>query len=181
MGELTLRYRAIPDEAEIGSVDAVVGRHNGRITWQRNAGPAYVYALVEEASEACAAELAAVASAEIVDSPLIALAVSPHAAEALPALQHALGGPGAPSGVIRCETEGDAVLVEWNMERTAAPLMMALIDVELLRFGGGRSNRLLAPLPLAWSTKIAAEGLKAPEIAPERVLEALLERHHVAD
>ena len=176
-----LRYRAIPGDAEKAVVEAVVQHHRGSVVWQCNASPVSAYALIEDAGAECIVELAPQISAEIIDSPVIALAVSPREAEALPFLYHALGGPGRPAGVVRCETKDGTLAVEWDMSRTAAPIMMALIDVELSRFGGGRSTRVLAPIPLAWSTDIAARGLQAPEIAPGRVLEELLETHGVLD
>lgn len=176
-----LRYRSIPDDAEKAIVDGIVQRHNGSIAWQCNLSPASAYALIENAGADCHAELASASSAEIVDSPVIALAVSPRTSEALPFLKHALDGPGRPVAVRRAETKDGTLTVEWDMSRSAASVLMALIDVELSRFGSGRTTRLLAPMPLEWWTAIAAQGLQAPEIAPDRVLEALLEKHGVAD
>ena len=52
---------------------------------------------------------------------------------------------------------------------------MKLIDVELRRFSSGRRSELLSPLTPMLSAKIAASGLKAPEIAPDRILELLID------
>ncbi len=181
MPGFTLRYPRIPSDAEIAAVDAVVHRHSGRISWQNDAQFACTYALVEHAGENCAAELGAGTNAEIFDPPIIALAVFPQVAEALPFLQHALGGEGAPDAMVRCDRSGDAVILEWHGDRTPVTLVFALIDAELRRFNSARVTRLLAPMPAAWWTRIAADGLQSPDIATDRVLEELLEQHGVVD
>ena len=57
-----------------------------------------------------------------------------------------------------------------------AAVVLGVVDVELRRFHSGRTAELLTPLPAEWTAKIAAEGLQAPEIARDRVLEDLIER-----
>jgi hypothetical protein len=109
--------------------------------------------------------------------PVMALAVWPRPPEALPELLEALGGEGAPVGIAGVETSGDALIVEFDIDRSAASLVLRTIDVELDRFSGTRTSEVLTPMPLDWSTRIAAEGLGAPDIAPDRVLEALLEQY----
>jgi hypothetical protein len=69
----------------------------------------------------------------------------------------------------------DALALEWNAKRTAPRVVMALIDVELQRFSGRRITKLLAPLSTEIQAQIAAEGLHAPEIAPDRILEVLID------
>ena len=174
----TLRYRAVPDANEIARIDDLVQRHGAKIEWTLAPDFERAYALIEgsfpfslpvEASSACHA----------FDSAIIALAVCPSVPEALPKLQEALGGRGRPSGVSSCETIGTSVVVEWNLDETPARVVLELIDVELARYQSARKNQLLSPLPLAWWTQIAADGLSAPEIAPNRVLEALIEEHNV--
>ncbi|MDP9110959.1 MAG: hypothetical protein M3M96_04950 [Candidatus Eremiobacteraeota bacterium] len=180
MPTFTLRYRTGPNEDAVAAVEAAVARCGGRVSWQRNAGGFPSYALVEGASEECAPQLRD-AGNMVLDSPVIAIAVSPHAAEAMPFLEHALRGAGAPAIVSCCERFGDALLLEWNLDRAGAATVMALVDVELARVKCARTTRVLAPMPLAWWSRIAAEGLQSPEIAPDRVLEALLEQQGVVD
>jgi hypothetical protein len=175
----TLRYRTAPSEADLSALDALARRSGGRATWQRNADPLPSYALVEDVDETFREALPARVRADVLDSPIIAVAVFPRPAEALRALEDALGCAGGPEGIISCERANDTLILEWNLDRTAAVTILAVIDVELARFGGGRHTRLLSPIPLRWWTLIAAEGLDAPEIAPDRVLEALLEAHDV--
>jgi len=172
----TLRYRTIPSDTERSAVDAAVRRHGAGIAWKDHAALSRSYALVEEANVDCAAEVAAQASAEIIESPIIALAVSPAAPKALPMLARAFGGPGAQAGVILGETVGGAAIVEWNMERTPVAVVLSLIDLELSRVRCGRGTQLRAPMPQLWWTRIASDGLHAPEIAPDRVLEHLLDQ-----
>lgn len=176
----TLRYRATPDDAEIGAVESLARAQNARVAWQRNGAGDPVYALVEGADASLAGALAARQSATVVESPVIALAVYPERPEALPPLRQALGGPGAPAGIVCCEPLRDGLLVEWNLDVTGAEVVLGLIDVEFARHRSARRTELLSPIPLAWWTRIAAAGLSAPEIAPDRVLEALLEEAHVA-
>ncbi|HKU81241.1 MAG TPA: hypothetical protein VJP76_03650 [Candidatus Tumulicola sp.] len=120
---------------------------------------------------------AAAVGAVTYDAPVIAIAVFPSVAEALPALVDALEGTGRPAGMRGCSPcGGGGVAIEWDLDATSAGVVMGIIDVELARFTSGRSAELLAPLPPHWVTRIAAGGLRAPEISPERTLETLLER-----
>lgn len=166
----TLRYRAIPEKAEIARIEQLVSRSGGTIAWQQNPHFERTYALIEGVDAALTPEM---------DPAIIALAVRPSTPEALPKLEEALGGGGRPSGMSVCERAGDAVILEWNLEVTPARIVLELVDIELARYHASRTNTLLCRIPLAWWTAIAAEGLSAPEIAPNRVLEALIEEHHV--
>ena len=177
MPAFTLRYTPVPGD-ETRSPLADFARRNGTaVSWQDNAAFNRSYALVEGAT---AGSLEIQDGATVFESPVIALAIRPNVPEALPALLEALGGPGRPDGVYACEEIDGAVVVEWNLDRTPAGVVLALVDIELARFGAARTSELLTPLPLAWWTSIASAGLQAPEIAPDRVLEALIEEHHVA-
>jgi hypothetical protein len=175
--DFTVRYDSSPDEDVRSSLGDFARRNGAAISWQESAAFNRSYALIEGAG---AASLGTQAGATVFETPVIALAIRPNVPEALPALMDAFGGSGRPAGVLTCETVAGAVVVEWNLERSAADTILALIDVELARFHADRVNELLSPLPLAWWTAIASAGLQAPEIAPDRVLEALIEEHHVA-
>jgi len=139
-----------------------------------------MYGLVEGPA-ACATALREETRAAVFTRPVIALAVSPSVPEALPPLLHALAGPGRPSGVLSCDAYEGGLVVEWDLEITSADVLLGLIDIEMDRFHARRVNELLTPLPLAWSTRIAANGLRAPEITPDRVLEEQLEVQHVVE
>jgi len=177
----TLRFAPNAREADVASIDAIVARHGARVSWCDS--PAYerTYGLIERAGTACLLAARAATQATIFERPLIALAVSPSVPEALPPLLHALGGPGRPDGVTGCyEYRGD-VIVEWDLDRSALEVVLGLVDIEIDRFHARRVNALLTPLPPAWWTRIAASGLLAPEITPDRVLEEQLEVHGVLD
>lgn len=178
MSAFTLRYSPVPSDAVVRALEECARRDGFRVSWQHNAAYERSYALLESRSANIGDHV--LHGATRFDSAIIALALRPNVAEALPLLADALGGPGRPAGVAGCERVGDAVVVEWNLDRTPARMIRALVDVELARFGAGCVNDLLSPLPLAWWTAIARDGLHAPEIAPNRVLEALIEEHHVA-
>lgn len=106
----------------------------------------------------------------------IVLAVFPSAPQALPALERALVGPGGPDGVLGVRRSDSSIVVEWDPARSAVRLVMAVIDAELRRFGASRRTELLAPLSEALLARIAAAELQTPEIAPDRILETLLEK-----
>lgn len=174
----TLRFTPVPDEAERGLVQGAALRSRARVRWE---APRFgrQYALIEAAGDTAGAEIAAAARATLFSGPVIALAVCPCVPEALPGLFDALGGEGRPSGVVGCERRDDAVIVEWDLDRTPFETIEALIDAECGVFRAARVNALLTPLPLEWLTRLAAYGLKAPEITPGRVLEAQLEAQGV--
>ncbi len=106
----------------------------------------------------------------------IVLAVFPSAPQALPALERALGGPGGPDGIVSVRRSDDSIVVEWDPSRSAVRLVMAAIDAELRRYNASRRTELLAPLSEERLAEIAAAELEAPQIAPDRILERLLER-----
>jgi hypothetical protein len=113
------------------------------------------------------------------DEAIIALAIEPAPLDALPYLARALGGPGAPAGVCGAETAENELIVEFRPSVTQPATIVRIADVELQRFHGYRRTRLLTPLPADVVAQIAADGLQASEIAPDRMLEALLGAAHV--
>ncbi|HET6895092.1 MAG TPA: hypothetical protein VFH72_06890 [Candidatus Baltobacteraceae bacterium] len=113
------------------------------------------------------------------DAPIIALAIEPLPADALPVLARALGGSGAPAGVCECTEAGTHLIVEFRPDVTPAALLVRIIDVELRRYGGARRTHLLTPLDVRSAASVAAAGLGAHEIASDRVLESLLGLEHV--
>jgi hypothetical protein len=174
----TIRYREMPGDAECNAVERIARRCGGRTSWQASPRFGRAYALVE-GDVADLDELRGATRGEVLDAAVIALAVLPNVAEALPLLREALCGPGRPVGIVSCEPCDGGAIVEWNLDRTGADVVLGIIDVELRRFHAARVNHLLSPLPLAWWTRIAAQGLRAPQIAPDRVLVALLEQSDV--
>jgi hypothetical protein len=181
MGAFTLRYQPAADDREIAAANAIVAEQRGNIAWQHARTCERTYALVEGSDAACADALRAATRAHVFDRPVIALALCPSPAEALPALAAALAGAGRPEGVLGYDTEDGTAIVEWDLERTPARVILDLVDVELDRYHAGRTGELLTPLSLAWLARIAADGLHAPEVAPQRILEAQLEVQHVVD
>jgi hypothetical protein len=173
----TLRFTPPPDDAEAGAVQAACSRHNAIAQWER---PRFGrrYALVESAHDGVRDELART-RATVFPGPIIALAVSPTVSEALPQLLSALGGAGRPAGICGCEADAAAAVVEWDLDRTSWETIDSLIDAECARYRCGRVNALLTPLPVAWWARLAAYGLRAPEITSERILEVQLALHEL--
>ena len=179
VSRFTICYRDIPDDAERGAVEGALRARGAQMTWQMNPRYARAYALVEGCDPEGAADLKSTARATVFGTAIIALAVSPSAPEALRGIADALGGPGRPAGIVATSDCDGGLIVEWDLDRTPVGIVLGLVDVELRRFLAGRRTELLSPLPLAWWTQIASDGLAAPQIAPDRVLEALLEQSGV--
>lgn len=168
----TIRFDAAPDAAERAALERSIADAGGRVAWG-GAISGRTYALAETPAPAQPA-----ASGKTFGSAIIALAVTPHPPEAFSPLLEALGGPGRPAGILGCERAGDELLLEWDPAVTPVSVVTALIDTELQRFHGSRTTRSLAPLPVAVVAEIAARGLGAPEIAPDRILETYFEAPH---
>ncbi|MDP9018825.1 MAG: hypothetical protein M3N19_10945 [Candidatus Eremiobacteraeota bacterium] len=140
---------------------------------------ACTYVVLEIPEDGTAGELAArYPGATIDEGAVIALGIHPQAQDALPELQHALEGPGAPGGVLRAAVRNDALLLAFDPERTSWMLIKALIDAELLRFGSTtRRTTLLSPVTPHRQAQIAADGLRCIDIEPARVLETYANQH----
>ncbi len=166
----TIRFDAAPDAAERAALERSIAAAGGRVAWRSDAATGRTYGLVETPESAAFA-----VSGTSFAHAIIALAVTPRPPEAFPALLEALGGAGRPAGIASCERVGDDLVLEWDPAVSAASLVIAVLDTELRRFAGTRIARSLAPLPDAVMATVAAVGLGAPEIAPERMLETYLE------
>lgn len=144
------------------------------------AGIDRTYALVEGSTAVEPAELlAALPAARAFDTAIIVLAIEPTPPDALPAIAEALSGAGGLTGVLECKRSGRALIVELEPHKTSPALVLQLADIELRRFSGYRRVRTLAPLPADVVAAIAANAMQAPEVAPDRILETLLEESRV--
>jgi hypothetical protein len=164
------------DDAGRAALDVAARSQGASIAWRRSVRTGRAYGLCELSDAPALAAMSAAGAAIVEGSPVIALAVFPTVPEALPQLLQALGENGRPAGIGSVEACDGGAIVEWNLERTGAAVVLAAIDVELARFHSGRTAELLSPLPPGWLERLAADGLKTPEIAPDRVLETLIER-----
>jgi len=176
----TLRIDAAPSDALEQRLRRSFAHEGIKLSLRGSQAPSRTYALVEGPPGLDPAEIDwSTCGARAFDEPVIALAIEPAPTDALPFLQSALSGEGAPAGVLGCEIAGKRIVVEFAPSVTPAPLVMRLIDVELARFAGNRKVELLSPLSLETYTQIAAQGLSCEEIVPQRVLEALIGGAHV--
>jgi len=148
----------------------------GTATWRRSIALDRSYALLELPSATDAAAIAEASGETVYAKPVIALALFPAVPEALSPLVEALAGAGGPAGVLSCASRAGAAIVEWDPEVTATPVIVELIDLELARFRSARIAELLSPLPASLLARIAAEGLQAPQIDPNRILELRIDR-----
>jgi len=178
----TLTVRMAPDcgQADCAAVDFAVRASGADIVWAPRARTGRRYGSIVHPTHELRGALNAIDGVNVRDE-IIAIAVYPSTPEALPAIADALGGAGAPDGVLSCDAVDDAVVVEWDPLRTPASIVYGLIDVELARFHASRVVELLVPLSDALLARIAAEGLRAPDLRADRLLEFQLERSGVLD
>jgi hypothetical protein len=174
----TFRLDAPPAEALNRRIRASLGREG--VTVQIAGSPRMnrTYVLTQGSQTVDPAELdGALPDARAYPDAIIALAIEPAPADALPELARALRGPGAPAGIYSCDVAENTLLVEFQPKIT--PLVLHVVDVELRRFSGTRRTVLIAPLPAQTYARIAAGGLQAPELDTSRILEPLLGIAHV--
>jgi hypothetical protein len=169
---LTLSIEGDLDDARRAAIEDAVRRQGGSVLWRTSAAARRSYALLAMPDRYDAAAIRAIAAGTLYDKPIIALAVFPALTEALPLLCETLGGAGRPAGVLACVPVPGGVVVEWDPSLTDAAVILALVDVELLRWQSARTAELLSPLPRPVVAKLAASGLRAPMLVPERVLES---------
>jgi hypothetical protein len=173
---LTLSFDKDVDGEQRAAIEAAVLALGGAAIWRARKSAERSYALLEFPEQTSADAVGAFPGATVYDGSIIAMAVFPEVTEALPKLLEALGGPGRPSGLLACRPCPGGAVVEWDPARTQAAVVLALMDVELQRFGSGRISEVLAPLSPEVAAKLAAEGLAAPEIEPKRILELRIDR-----
>ncbi|MGA8575603.1 MAG: hypothetical protein WB609_07975 [Candidatus Cybelea sp.] len=172
---LTLSIEGESGDARRVAVDDAVARQGGTALWRANEGARRWYALLELPQRHDRNAIASVSGGTLHDRAIIALAVVPAVPEALPLILGALAGPGRPAGILDAYPCEGGVVVEWDPAATSPPVVLGIIDLELKRFGSGRTAELLAPLPASVASAIAANGLQAPEIDPARILELRIE------
>ncbi len=173
----TLRVDEPTSDSLKEQIAASVLREGVRIEFGAPSAIGRTYALLQGPASVDPAELeVCVPSARWYPDAIIALAIEPAPPDALPVLAQALGGLGAPAGVCGCAAIENELVVEVSPSVTPARLVLTVVDVELRRFSGFRRTRLLTPLTGGALAGIAAAGLQAPEIQPDRILELLLER-----
>jgi hypothetical protein len=172
----TLRFDRRMTPADAAGVAKLAGEHGATISLRSSERIDRTYALLGVEQPTTANTVGMATGAKLYETAIIALAVYPAPVQALPALLEAFGGAGRPSGVLECSSHGQGVVIEWDPQRCSAAVVSALVDVELRRFGGARTAELLSPLPETIVARIAAEGLGAPQLTPDRLLETLLDR-----
>jgi hypothetical protein len=170
----TLRSERPLDDSARATVDAAIAAAGGSVAWRTHAGTGRTYGLVELPAGTPSVPADVRDHVTVFQAPIIALAVSLTVPEAIPAVLEAFAGDGRPDGVLFCGATRGGVILEWDPARTAVAAVFALLDVELQRFACGRTAELLAAVPEAIAARIAAEGLRTPEVAGGRVLETLL-------
>ena len=172
---LTLSIGADDAEARREKIDELVRRDGGTTRWRSDGPAGRSYALLELPDGADLDAIREASGSSAYDGAVIALAVFPAVAEALPHLLAALSGSGRPAGVLACREREGGIVVEWDPQISSVRLVLETIDVELRRFNSARRAELLSPLPPAVIAAIAAQGLQAPEMGPERILELRIE------
>jgi hypothetical protein len=168
---LTLSMEGDPTASQRDALEDAVRVRGGSVIWRSSATTGRSYASLALPVADNASPLPVPVGATLYEKAIIALAVFPAIAEALPPLVAALDGTGRPAGMLACHAVPGGVALEWDPRVSSAAVVLGLVDVELKRFASGRRAELLAPLPPEITTQIAAESLHAAEIVPDRVLE----------
>jgi len=172
----TLSIDGLLDPKRRADIEDAVRRAGGTALWRFNEAARRTYALLELPDGADPNAIGAASGGVAYDKAVIALALFPAIAEALPFVLEALGKAGRPAGILACRRCPGGVVVEWDPDVTQAAVVLGIVDVELRRFASPRVAELLAPLPPAVVAKVAAAGLHAPQIAPQRILELRSDR-----
>jgi hypothetical protein len=170
----TFRIDAPPSDELQDRLSGLLSREGIALRFGGSAKVGRTYVLIEGPQSIDPAEIDENVFTRSFSEAIIALAIEPVPADALPILVRALGGSGGPAGVLGCDVVDGTAIVEFAPSMTQASLITELVDIELRRFSGHRRTTLLAPLPESFYARIAADGLQAPEIAAGRVLESLL-------
>jgi hypothetical protein len=178
---LTLSADRILEPTQRTTIEALVPSGGKEAVWRSNLRTGRTYALFELASilDVREARRAIDASglATAYETAIIAIAVFPTVAQALPPVVEALSGPGRPEGILSVSGgQGGGAVVEWDPERSAPSVVLGLIDVELRRFNAGRTTEVLSPLSSETIARIARTQLQAPQVATDRILDVLLEQ-----
>ena len=168
---LTLSVDGDLDDVRHGAIEDAVRREGGRAFWRSSAAAGRSYALLELPDRYDVGTIGAAVVGSVYEEPIIALALFPAVAEALPPLREALGGAGRPAGVRACRPCPHGLILEWNPSISSAEVVMGVIDVELRRWQSGRTAEVLSPLPPSVVAMVAASGLQAPQITVQRTLE----------
>lgn len=176
----TLRVDASPSDALQARIASKLTREGVSLRFAGSPSLGRTYVLVEGPQSVDPAELqAAMPDARWYPDAIIALAIEPAPADALPRLADALGGAGAPAGICSCEVLDGRILLEFRPQVTQASLLVRIAEVELRRFSGYRRTELLSPLPIDVIAQVTADGLQAAEIDSNRILESLIGIAHV--
>ena len=169
----------VPTDKQRHALEEAARRGGGDALWRSSAAAGRSYASIAMPKAGTAASIPAPSGATLYEKAVIALAVFPALPEALPPLLDALGGAGRPAGILACRALATGVVIEWDPAVSAARLVTSLVDGELARFACGRTSELLSQLPPDVATQIAAQGLRAEQILPQRVLELQIGIDHV--
>lgn len=174
-------YRVLRFDTSLSGDDVARMRSNGALPGVdvRFAAPGFgrTYALVRSNDEIDAAALQAASGAVVFDGSVIAIAIEPSQADALPLLERALREPAGMPGIRSVDVLDGSAVIELDTNVTPVHRVFAVVDVELARFGAPlRRTRVLAPMSANVMASVAAGGLACPEITPDRILESLLER-----
>jgi hypothetical protein len=179
---LTLSTGGKLDADRRNEVEEIVRRSGGTVHWNVSARTNRTFALLHLQGESQASlrdELLswsrAAHPANVYDGAIIGFALYPSAPQALPAVAQALGGSGRPAGVVACTACPGGLIVEFDPLRTSPQMLLDLVEIELERWGSAREMELLTPLPDETWALVAAQGVQAPELTAQCVLDRLLE------
>ncbi len=137
--------------------------------WRSPSGSGRTYSLLRFESGAVPEELERL-GARAHEPALTILEIAPDRAERASSLAAALGGDGAPSGVLDCLELPASVLIELDEARTPLATVVDVVDIEL---GGAKGRRITPVLGLSDErlAAFAAALLSDPELDASRLIE----------
>lgn len=101
---------------------------------------------------------------------VVSLEIEPRDRGLLDALRDALGGPGAPAGVLKCMAAPRSIRIEFDPRRTPLSFIIDLIDVTL-EPSAGRTIALRSKLDDETLCLLAGDLLGLTDLEPSRILD----------
>jgi hypothetical protein len=116
----------------------------------------------------------ALADARFTEPPPAIVEIVPDHERRLPALVHALGGPGRPAGVLDAVSTAHSLVLEIDVTKTALSLILDIVDVELQTAPGRRIIPII-PLTDTMLAALARDLVGDPALDISRLIETYTE------
>ena len=116
----------------------------------------------------------ALGNAQLHEPPLAIVEIVPDHPRRLPALTHALGGPGCPAGIVDARTTANSLVLEVDANKTPLSLVLDIVDCELETAPGRRIIPLI-PFTGEMLAALARDLINDPALDASRLIETYTE------